>query len=62
MKQEQRAKLMRLSWQIQHHRHYNRSKSLTTAWVFYLIVYEHARLKYGGDKKINYKTAASFNQ
>lgn len=62
MQHGQRSKLMRLSWLIQRHRHYNRSKSLITAWEIYLIVYEHTRLKYSGDKKINYKTAALFNQ
>ncbi|HRB78841.1 MAG TPA: hypothetical protein PKY86_01435 [Niabella sp.] len=36
MQQQQKAKLMRLSWQIQRRRKCNRSKSLVSAWPIYL--------------------------
>ncbi|MBZ4187658.1 hypothetical protein [Niabella beijingensis] len=36
MQSQQKAKLMRLSWQIQRQRKSNRSKSLVSAWAIYL--------------------------
>lgn len=33
---QHKAKLMRLSWQIQRAQKYNRSKSLLSAWAIYL--------------------------
>ena len=68
MQHEQRSKLMRLSWQIQRRRKYNRSKSLITAWAIYLnedITVYHLVQKHSGTREINYSKAASltlFNQ
>ncbi|MGN6210978.1 hypothetical protein [Parafilimonas sp.] len=68
MQHGQRSKLMRLSWQIQRRRHYNRSKSLISAWAIYLnedITVFHLVQKHGGNRGINYSKAASltlFNQ
>ncbi|MFT4155175.1 hypothetical protein [Parafilimonas sp.] len=68
MQHEQRSKLMRLSWQIQRRRRYNRSKSLISAWAIYLnedITVYHLVQKHSGNREINYNKAASltlFNQ
>lgn len=36
METKHKAKLMRLSWEIQRRRHCTRSKSLISAWAIYL--------------------------
>lgn len=49
----QLSKLMRLSWQIQKRRKYNRSKSLIAAWSIYLnedITVFHLVQKHSGTK------------
>lgn len=36
METQHKARLMRMSWQIQHRRKCNRSKSLASAWAIFL--------------------------
>lgn len=56
MKQAQRSRLMRLSWEIQKKRHTTRSKSLFAAWAIFLnedITVYHLVKKHSHENGIN---------
>jgi len=67
MQNQQKAKLMRMSWQIQKRRNYNRSKSLMSAWAIYLneditvfhLVRKHSHERY--TNKVEPNTLSLFN-
>ncbi len=67
MQSQHKAKLMRMSWQIQRRRKYNRSKSLMSAWAIYLneditvfhLVKKHSHERYAN--KVEVHTLSLFN-
>lgn len=64
MKTQHKARLMRMSWEIQKRRHYNRSKSLQSAWTIYLnedITVFHLVKKHSHERYANKVEAASLS-
>lgn len=67
MQSQQLSKLMRISWQIQKRRKYNRSKSLMSAWAIYLneditvfhLVKKHSHERY--TNKVESHSLSLFN-
>ncbi len=56
MQTQQRSRLMRLSWQIQHRRKSTRSKALFSAWAIFLnedLTVFHLVEKHSHNKGIN---------
>ncbi len=61
MQQTQRARLMRLSWQIQKRRQSNRSKALYAAWAIFLnedVTVWHLVEKFSKGRRIKPNTPA----
>jgi hypothetical protein len=56
MQQQQRSRLMRISWQIQKRRNSTRSKSLISAWAIFLnedITVHHLVRKHSHERYAN---------
>jgi hypothetical protein len=63
MQHTQRARLMRLSWQIQKRRHTDRSKSLFAAWAIFLnedVTVWHLVEKHSKGRQLKPQTASKF--
>jgi hypothetical protein len=67
MESHHKARLMRMSWEIQKRRKYNRSKSLVSAWAIFLneditvfhLVRKHSHERY--TNKVETHTLSLFN-
>ncbi len=62
------SRLMKLSWDIQRNKRYNRSKALTSAWAILLnedITIHYLILRYNRNKRVNNRVRSQmslFNQ